>query len=193
MNLACILLAAGSGRRFGGDKMLYTVDGEPMIVRALRLHAAAPYAARLLVVRPDDAPIGAYGTQYGFSVVPNPAHESGIASSVCAGMAALAAVCPAADGVLFGVCDQPYLRQATLTALTDAFCSDASRIVLPVCGGKRGNPVLFPRSTFTELSALTGDRGGSAVVARRPELLRLLDVADAAELRDIDYRNGEST
>ena len=51
--------------------------------------------------------------------------------------------------------------------------------------GVRGNPCIFPARFFPELLALTGDRGGSAVIRRHEEELLLFEAA-AAELEDVD-------
>ena len=54
MDICAILLAAGSGSRFGGDKLLHPLaDGTPIGVQAARnLLAAAPDV--IAVVRPGD-------------------------------------------------------------------------------------------------------------------------------------------
>ena len=54
-----------------------------------------------------------------------------------------------------------------------------------VCGDRVGNPGLFCAALVPELRALQGDRGGRAVLNRRPD--RLLRVPCAPEeLQDID-------
>ena len=53
MKIGCVLLAAGAGKRFGGGKLLYEVDGEPMIARALRLYSSIPFDARVCVTRAE--------------------------------------------------------------------------------------------------------------------------------------------
>ena len=57
-------------------------------------------------------------------------------------------------------------------------------IVAPLVDGRRGNPVLFDRSTFPELLALTGDVGGRALFSRYP--IEWLPWLDAAVLLDVD-------
>ena len=39
--VAGLLLAAGAGRRFGGPKALAEIDGEPLVLRALKALRAA--------------------------------------------------------------------------------------------------------------------------------------------------------
>ena len=73
-----ILLAAGDGRRFGGQKLLHPLpSGEPVGVAAARnLIAAVPDA--VAVVRPGDRELGAALRAAGMRVVENPAAVDGI-------------------------------------------------------------------------------------------------------------------
>jgi molybdenum cofactor cytidylyltransferase len=49
----------------------------------------------------------------------------------------------------------------------------------------RGNPVLFDRTVFDELRAVTGDEGGRSVVARDPGRVVLVEI-DAEMPADVD-------
>ena len=189
MKIGCVLLAAGSGKRFGGDKLLYAPDGVSMAERACRLHADIDYGARVMVVRTGDETLGALAAQYGFDAVPNPRAADGIGTSAACGMAALLERDGSLDGALFAVCDQPYLTAESVRRLLQAFQADASRIVAPECLGRRGNPVVFPRSLFREFDALHADVGGGAIIRNHPELLTLVALCDERELSDIDYQN----
>ena len=94
-------------------------------------------------------------------------------------------------GLLFGVCDQPYLTRGTLLRLLAAFDRAPERIVAPCHAGRRGNPVIFPARFLPELGALSGDVGGSAVIRAHPEALLLVPAEDGRELADIDTRPGQ--
>ena len=52
--------------------------------------------------------------------------------------------------------------------------------------GRKGNPCLFPREFYGELSALTGDRGGGAVIRAHPDRLLLVEAGTERELLDVD-------
>ncbi len=188
MRLGCILLAAGCGRRFGGNKLAYCIGGEPMIAHACALHATLDYAVRVLVAKPDDALVHAYAARYGFTLAVNPRFEQGIGTSAAAGMDALTAAGAPLDGTLFAVCDQPYLSAETVNALIARFIDRPACIVAPTFDGRRGNPVIFPRALFDQLRSLNGDTGGAAVIRSNPHLLRLVPVPLGRELMDIDTR-----
>lgn len=188
MNIACVLLAAGSGRRFGGDKLLYAPAGESMLVHSLRLHRDVDYIARYLVARPGDTAVISAAEDYGFTVIENPQHLSGIGTSAAAGARALLNALPLPKGVLFGVCDQPYLTRETVLLLIERFQADTTRIIAPIFQEKRGNPVIFPGELLQEFLPLRADVGGSAVIQGHRDLLTTVSIPDARSLLDIDQK-----
>ncbi len=59
-------------------------------------------------------------------------------------------------------------------------------IIIPVYGGRRGSPVVFPARFREHLLALEGDTGGRAVIEQAPEMVRCIDMPDADAGIDID-------
>ena len=186
MKLACLLTAAGSGSRFGEDKLRLPVGGEPMGIHALNVLHQAPFDLRVLVTSEDKGYLMEAAWERGFAVVINPAPERGISSSVRLGTAHILET-GAYDGILYAVADQPNLSADTVKRLAEAFANDSQYIWAPVADGRRGNPVIFPASLFAELLEVEGDRGGRQVIAVHPELLRTIDVS-STELKDIDTK-----
>ena len=183
MSITCILLAAGLSTRFGGEKLLCEQDGVPIGIRAIRLHAALPYAERILVTRRVHTALITAAEAAGFTVAFNDDPARGISSSIRIGLAARSLE---TDGILFGVADQPSLTPATVRALMDAFTAHPRHITAPFHGGQRGNPVIFPASLVPELSALTGDTGGGRVIKAHPELLWPVETGEDREFSDVD-------
>lgn len=186
MKLACLVTAAGTGSRFGTDKLHLPVDGQPMGVLALDVLKKIPFALRVLVTSRDKGYLIDAARERGFAVVINPAPERGMSSSVRLGTEHILST-GTYDGILYAVADQPHLSSATVEKLVNAFLREPGCIWAPEAAGKRGNPVLFPASLFSELMQVTGDRGGRQVIAAHGELLRTVSVP-AAELKDIDTK-----
>ncbi len=186
MKLACLLTAAGSGSRFGEDKLRLTVSGQPMGIHALDVLQGSSFALRVLVTSADKGYLMEAARERGFVVVVNPAPEQGMSSSVRLGTAHICQT-GAYDGILYAVADQPNLKASTVEQLVKAFEREPGCIWAPEAEGKRGNPVLFPASLFEELLKVTGDRGGRQVIAAHEELLRTVAVPPE-ELRDIDTK-----
>lgn len=180
LQIGCVLLASGFGRRFGANKLITPVEGRPLYRRALERIAPLPLARVAVTSQYPD--ILALAGALGFLALPNPDAEEGIAAGIRLGMSAMEGL----DGVLFSVCDQPWLTQESVKRLLDAFSSGPEYIHALSWRGKRGNPVIFPTGLFHELSALRGDTGGGAVIRRHPDLLRTVEASCAKELADID-------
>lgn len=188
MKIGCALLAAGAGKRFGGGKLLYAIDGEPMIARAFRLFSDLPFAARVCVTRAEETEIKRLALESGFPVAINPDPDRGVGTSVTIATEAILAHEPALDGILYAVADQPYLTRESLTKLTEMFEKNPNSIVSLCYEKLRGNPAIFPAEFYPELCALTKDVGGSSVIKRHPDRLLLVEASSAKELYDIDTK-----
>ena len=182
---AIVLLAAGEAKRFGGPKQLHPWRGVPL-VRLMAEKALASRAGRLIVVT------GAYGEAVAAALAGLPlelaANEdfgAGQSSSVRRGLAA-AAHEPA---ILFLPADMPHLEVSTLDRLLGAWADAAPprpAAVVPRYAGERGAPVLFDRRLFPALAALEGDRGGRAILARHPDGILEIAIADPRQGADLD-------
>ena len=115
-------------------------------------------------------------------MVVNPHPESGQASSLVAGIAALP---DGTDAVVVGLGDQPFVPEHVIPSLIDAGRSTDRVIAAPRYRDGLGNPVLFKAAVFPELLALAGDRGARSVVERDRERVALVPV-DAPMPDDVD-------
>lgn len=175
----CVVLAAGSARRFGGNKLTAAVAGVTLIRRALSAVPAERFSQVAVVTQYPE--IWKLAKEFSFTPVWNDVPEAGVSRSIALGLAALGN-CP---GALFLVADQPLLRRESVDALVTLWQEKPDGIAALGHGGVRGNPCLFPARLFPELRALQGDRGGAAVIRRHEDLLTLLEV-DPRELQDAD-------
>lgn len=183
MRVGGVLLASGAGRRFGSNKLFAEVEGVPLYLRAMTALSGAGLE-RLAVCSPY-AEILAAGRCHGFLPLRNHNAAEGISASIRLGLSAMGDM----DGLLFSVCDQPYLTTDSIIKLVNSF----QEIRIAICAlswrGQRGNPVVFPRDLFGELAALTGDVGGGAVIRQHPHRLVLVEAFSPKELSDVDKRS----
>ena len=171
MKIALVLTAAGSSKRFGGDKLAYPIDGKPMLLHALELYdrLSDRFVSRTVVLKTGARERRMAAERMEYRIIENPDPDRGMASSVVIGTEDAIKSDP--DGILYAVGDQPRVTETTVLKLLDAFAKDPTRIVAPIADGRRGNPVLFPKDLFGELLSLTGDVGGSQIIGRHPERL----------------------
>ncbi len=179
LRIGCVVMAAGSASRFGGGKLAAEIGGKTLLRRALDAVPSDRLCRVAVVTRGDEA--AAEAGHFGFLTVDNPHPEWGVSHTIRLGLEALGRV----DAAMFQVADQPWLRRETAVALTELYQANPDRIVGLSHDGVRGNPCIFPARLFPELLALTGDRGGGAVIRRHPEELLLLETAEE-ELMDAD-------
>jgi len=181
--VAAVVTAAGFSRRYGATSKLHALlDGEPLLSHVLRTVSRVPLAARLVVIAPDDAATSALVTAAGYTHTVNPDPAAGLGASIAAGIRGLP---DGLDGAFIVLGDMPFAAEATYGALLAEFATrPAAAIVVPLCAGRRGHPVLFGATHFPALSVLGGDTGARALL--RGNLVFEVDVTDAGVLTDID-------
>ena len=107
MSVAAIIVAAGASSRLGQPKQLVMIDGESMLQRAMRCAQEAG-ASPVFVVLGAHRELIQNAIDFGAAnVVVNDDWEEGLASSIRAGVKAVQAEAPSAEGVLLMGCDQP--------------------------------------------------------------------------------------
>ncbi|MEW8505819.1 MAG: nucleotidyltransferase family protein [Candidatus Thiodiazotropha sp.] len=179
-----ILLAAGSGRRFGRPKLLDPLpSGESMAAAAARnLVSALPNA--LAVIRPGDHQLAQTFETLGLVVVENSEAQQGMGGSLARGIGASAD----ASGWVVALADMPWILPETILSVARALQGGAS-IAAPAYRGRRGHPVGFSRQWREPLQMLRGDMGARQLLTAHPDELVLLPTDDSAVLLDIDHKH----
>jgi molybdenum cofactor cytidylyltransferase len=178
-----ILLAAGSGSRFGGEKLLHPLpDGTPIGVASLRnLKSALPDV--IAVVRSGDDRLRDLLGQEGVVVHLCEDAHLGMARSFVRGIDASRD----ADGWVIALGDMPFVLPQTIKTIAERG-AQTGRIAVPAYRGERGHPVGFGHRYLHELLKLQGDEGARSVIGRHPRDLEIVDCDDRGILRDIDTR-----
>lgn len=168
----------------GENKLLCELGGVPIVARAADALLAGGARPLLVVTGHQAALVGAALAGRDLLFAHNAGWQEGMASSLRAGAAALPA---GLDGVLVALGDMPGLSAAVVRALSHALDPAGGRsICIPVCGGRRGHPVLFAARHLGELGSLAGDVGARAVIERNAAAVCEVPVADAGILLDVD-------
>ena len=181
--VAAVILAAGRSTRMGGpNKLLAELNGKKL-VRIVAEQALASKASSVIVVTGHQS-LEVEAALKGLKVARNPDFAEGLATSVKAG---IGAVPDTADGAVVCLGDMPLIDAKLIDRLVDAFAPDrGSLIVVPVAGGRRGNPVLWSRRFFPELMTLDGDIGARHLIAQHAEAVAEVEVEGKSAFLDID-------
>ncbi|MFC3476800.1 nucleotidyltransferase family protein [Halobacterium litoreum] len=180
--VAGVLLAAGTSSRYGdANKLLADVDGAPMVRRSAETLLAAGLAEVVVVVgyEADRVRDALDGLDVRF--VENPDYETGQASSVRAGVCALAD----ADAAVFALGDMPYVDSESVRALVAAYEDGAGSALAAGFASERGNPVLFGARHFDALADSDGDTGGKQILLGAEDGA-VVETGDAGVRRDVD-------
>jgi len=181
--VAAVLLAAGAGKRFGGDKLLHPLeDGVAIAAHAARNLAAAGLDV-VAVVRWGDFPLYDMLEQEGCQVTMFQGAARGMGASLAHGIAQARG----ADGWVVALADMPRIAPDTIRKVVDEL-EQGALIVAPSRKGERGHPVGFGAGLRDELLALDGDQGARAVLERHRDAVRLVECDDPGILLDIDRK-----
>ena len=182
MNVVAILLAAGSAKRFGSDKLLHALPHEvPIAIQAARNLAAVVGKDLLVVLRPEAKALSALFLKEGCRVVVCDNAAEGMGASLACGVRAAGA----ADAYLVALADMPFIRASTIEAVRDALASGAT-LAAPYFRARRGHPVGIAGIFRAELESLGGDEGAKTLLARHQDKMTKIPVGDPGAIRDID-------
>ncbi|HTH96045.1 MAG TPA: molybdopterin-binding/glycosyltransferase family 2 protein [Stellaceae bacterium] len=182
--VAAVVLAAGKSSRMGESKPLIEVDGISFVERTVDAAIEAGAAPIVVVVGNDGEKIARRLDGRDVLIVENPDFAQGLSTSLKRGVEALP---EDVAGALICLADMPDVDAALMRRLMSAFDPVERRgIVVPVHGGRRGNPVLWSRQFFADFMALSGDVGARKLLDTHDEWVTEIEVADEAPLLDLD-------
>lgn len=171
----------------GSPKPLLRVAGESLVRRAAGAALGSRCAAVFVVTGADAAAVAEELDGLGVTCVHNAHWQDGISSSIRVAVEAVAATEPPFDAVLITLVDQPALGAHLLDQLVAAGETAPAGLVACEYAGTVGAPAFFARRYFDALRALTGDRGGKAVLAAHADAV--VRVPFAAAAIDLDTRD----
>jgi molybdenum cofactor cytidylyltransferase len=186
--VAGLILAAGLSSRMAPDNklLLPDEDGVAMVARVADAVLGSRAAPVLAVLGHQAAQVSAALGSRAVRPILVPDYADGMSASLRAG---LRAVPDDAAAVLVCLGDMPLVSSAMIDRLVDAYDADEGRlIIVPTHGGRRGNPVLWDRSFFSEMAALTGDKGARGLFPRFAEHVVEIEMETDAVLRDFDTK-----
>lgn len=164
--VAAVILAAGSSSRMGSPKQILQFRGMSLLRRSA-LAALDAGCHPVIVVTGAYAELSRRELD-GLDVreVLNPLWETGMASSIVAGLEGLVDADADTEAAVFLLCDQPHVTADVLSGLISAHRATGRTVIASTYGGSFGVPALFSRSHFPELARLEGGAGAKQVIQR---------------------------
>lgn len=159
--LAAVILSGGASSRMGSPKALLPYQGRPFLEHLLEITTRPEIGARKVVLGADADSIAKVIPLKANEIVINSDWEKGQLSSIQAGVRKLPA---GTDGMLLFLIDHPLISSALVGELIAQFYKSKKPIVLPVYEGRRGHPVIFSASLYSELLRAPLEKGARAVV-----------------------------
>ncbi len=187
-----VVLAAGASSRMGSPKQLLKWNGETLLKRAAQ--TALAWASETANGGPVCIVLGANWEACqaeltnvpGVKTVVNADWETGMGSSVRAGLRALLDAVPDLAGVLVMLCDQPRVGPESLARLWAVHQAASPAVTAASYNRTFGVPALFGRPAFDSLLALSGAEGAKRVIAQfvKSNQASLVEMPEAAD--DLD-------
>src|SRR5690348_10180228 len=140
LKVAAVVLAAGRSSRLAPrNKLLELIEGKPIITHSVSAALGSGADPVIVVTGFEAERIEEALRELKVAVAHNAEYERGLSASLWTGLTALP---PDNDGALILLGDMSAIQSSDLKALMAAF-ADRKTICVPVCHGRRGNPVLW--------------------------------------------------
>lgn len=186
MKIAALVLAAGQSTRMGADnKLLLPFRDSTVVGETVDAVLGSGVSQTVVVLGHEAERVREALSGKAVTLVENPAYREGMATSVHAGIRALA---PGTEAVMVCLSDLPLVEAAELRSLMEAFAAAGQKsLAVPVFQGRRGNPVLFSIDYRDEILHVRGAVGGcKSLVARYPRQVLEVEMDSDHVLQDID-------
>ena len=180
--VALLLLAAGASSRMGRPKQLLPYRGRTLLRHAAETAVASGCAPLVLVTGALHDELVAEVADLPIRAVRNEHWETGMASSLQAGLTAVAGTNPTA--VLVLLTDQPLVTPALLQQLVALQQQTQAPAVAAAYAGTLGVPAIFSRALFHDLQQLQGAQGATRLLAMLGPAVGRVDFP--AGLLDVD-------
>jgi molybdenum cofactor cytidylyltransferase len=186
--IVAVVLAAGESSRMGRPKALLPIEGIRFIEKIVSSFQSTKVGKILVVLGHNAEEMRQKIADLPVLIVVNNEYKKGQLSSLVAAIRDIQSRQSSAelDGILVHLVDHPYVNPILVDVMIDRFYESNKLIVVPRYHGRRGHPVIFSRSLFSELLNAALDQGAKAVVHAHQKDTLEIDTEDEGVTIDID-------
>ena len=181
-HVAGVVLAAGSSRRMGHNKLLLEFDGEALVRRTVRVALAAELEPILVVLGHEAARVEAALAGLPFEPIMNRDHAQGMSGSLRLG---IANVPESAGAAVVLLADMPHVTATMIRELVARYTQGGAALVVSQYGEVIAPPALYDAGLFADFAPLDGDESGRQVIQKNWDRAAFLSWPEQA-LADID-------
>lgn len=185
-NLAVLVLAAGKSSRMKSIKQLEKINTKTLLEITLDTAKKVTPKNIFCVLGANAKKILQEISIKDVQIIYNRNFESGLSSSIVAGVHHFKNEKLTFDGVLILLADQPAITVFYLQSLIEKFNLHPTKIVASVYNHNYGVPVIVPQSYFTDLLHLKGDKGAKHFLMHHKECI--VTSKTKANLIDLDTK-----
>lgn len=181
MNISGIVMASGLSKRMNQNKLSMKIKDKKIYEYILETLKRCSCLNEVIVVA-KDSEILEKANSLNFKTVNNQHSYLGQSNSIRLGLE----TSENADGYMFFVADQPFIKEETINKLCSIFNENSNKIIIPCYNDKHGNPVIFSKNFKEELINIQGDKGGRVVINNNLQDVINVQFQDEKEFIDID-------
>ena len=181
--IRAIILAAGQSKRMGTQKLLMPFGSSTVIARIADSYLDAAVDSVHVVLSPSNQSIAeALGNRPVHFVI-NESIGGDMLSSVRCG---LRSIPPETTGVFISTGDQPSLDSSIIHEMIQTFLETKNKIVVPVCNGIRGHPLLLAQFYIAEVLSSFDGIGLRGLLVSHPNCVHEWITDNSAVIEDMD-------
>lgn len=184
--ISALLLAAGESKRMGRPKLLLPLGGRTIIEQAVDNLLGSRVDEVVVVVGYRAQELGEKIARKPVKIVRNRRYRQGMSTSLIAG---LNGIDRRAQAIMIALADQPFVESSLIDELLEEFKKQDKGILIPVCQGQRGHPVILSLKYKERLLALRGDVGARPLIEENPD--DLLEVPVESNSVNMDLNTPE--
>ena len=164
--IAIILLAAGPSSRMGQSKQQLIIDGKSLLVHSTENAIRSDVGKVIVVLGAEEEAHRKILKGLSVDVIFNSHWQTGMGSSLKAGLNHVVTNNPKTDAVIVMVCDQPLLTVAHINSLIQKYRKTNALLVASAYSNTIGVPALFNHKLFHEILNLTDDHGAKKIIQK---------------------------